>query len=440
MTSSPHHAPYAARPARTPARALALALAFCAGACLRPDPPSPDARDPDPRDQGSRDGATSPLGPDAAPHGLDAARSVDVDAASRTDGMTTGSGEDAASPTPGGDDAGRDASADAASPLDAGTSTADAATDGGSDVAADAGAACAARDTDAPPRPASFPARLAGQDAWIHDERSSAGYFHTYDALNLGGDTRRVHVFLPRSYPGGCATYPVVYMHDGNAVFFPGPVGKTWDVQRVLEQAYAAQQLREVIVVAVHPIDRDREYTHVPWLPGRACCDLPRYTDYLADALKPFVDGAYRTERGPAQTVIVGSSHGGLAAFYAATVRGDVFGRAIAMSSSFWVGLDALTVGGPLSSSALMQAAGPGLASRPRLYLDWGLVRSGGTHNSLIEARATTRGREMADLLRQSHAYTPGVDLLTVEDPRGEHDEDSWHRRLGPALSFILGP
>lgn len=305
---------------------------------------------------------------------------------------------------------------------------------------ADAGVACPPRDTDAPPRAASFPARLAGQDAWIHDERSTAGYFHTYDALSLGGDTRKVHVFLPRSYTAGCRNYPVVYMHDGDAVFFPGAVGKTWDVQRVLEQAYAAQQLREVIVVAVHPREREREYTHVPWLPGRACCDLPAYTNYLADRLKPFVDGAYRTERGAQQTIIVGSSHGGLAAYYAATVRGDVFGRAVAMSSSLWVGLDALTVGGPLSTSALLQASGPGLAARPRLYLDWGLVRTGGTHNSLIEARATTRGRELAALLRQSYGYTDGVDLLAVEDPQGEHDEDSWRRRLGPALAFILGP
>lgn len=323
----------------------------------------------------------------------------------------------------------------------AGTSIGDDATaspdDGGS---ADAGVACPPRDTDTPPRAASFPARLAGQDAWIHDERSTAGYFHTYDALSLGGDTRKVHVFLPRSYPTGCRNYPVVYMHDGDAVFFPGAVGKTWDVQRVLEQAYAAQQLREVIVVAVHPREREREYTHVSWLPGRACCGLPAYTDYLADTLKPFVDGAYRTERGAQQTIIVGSSHGGLAAYYAATVRGDVFGRAVAMSSSLWVGLDALTEGGPLSTSALLQASGTGLAARPRLYLDWGLVRTGGTHNSLIEARATTRGRELAGLLRQSYGYIDGVDLLAVEDPQGEHDEDSWRRRLGPALVFVLGP
>jgi len=419
---------------RAPWAALALALAatYCTPSTERTDGTSA-AVDAAVRVDGDYDAAVRVDGD------YDAAVRVDGDYADVVSPTDVGVDEDATS-GPLEPDAGSIAELDARSvpTLDGSQDPGDAGPSG--DSAADAGVSCRTRDTDAPPRAASFPARLAGQDAWIHDERSAAGYFHTYDALTLGPDTRKIHVFLPRSYPAGCQRYPVLYMHDGDAVFFPGPVGKTWDVQRVLEQAYAAQQIREVIVVAVHPLEREREYTHVPWLPGHACCGLPTYTDYLADVLKAFVDGAYRTDSGPQQTIIAGSSHGGLAAFYAATVRGDVFGRAIAMSSSLWVGLDSITVGGPLSTSALMQASAPGLAARPRLYLDWGLIRTGGTHNSLIEARATARGREMAGLLQQSYGYVPGVDLLTVEDPQGEHDEDSWRRRLGPALQFILRP
>lgn len=303
---------------------------------------------------------------------------------------------------------------------------------------------CLARDTDTPPSSTSFPRRLAGQDAWIHDEKSPAGYFHTFDALAVGtgaqATPRKVHVFLPRSYTIGCARYPVVYMNDGNTAFFPGGVGnKTWDVAAVLAKGYADKSIPEVIVVAVHPIERDREYTHAPWLTGRSCCEVASYTSYLASAVKPFVDGAYRTKPGAADTVIVGSSHGGLAAFYAASTRPEVFGRAIAMSSSFWAGLDEVTVGGPLSASALITAAAPGLAKRPRLYLDWGLVRTGGTHNSIIEERATARGAEMSALLAGSYGYTKDKDLFTIEDPLGEHEEISWGRRLGPALEKIFG-
>lgn len=309
--------------------------------------------------------------------------------------------------------------------------------------AMDSAEPCIARDTDAPPASASFPKKLAGQDAWIHDEKSPAGYFHTFDALVVGTGAqaapRKVHVFLPRSYTKGCARYPVVYMNDGNTAFFPGGVGnKTWDVAAVLAKGYADKAIPEVIVVAVHPIERDREYTHAPWLTGRSCCEVASYTSYLASAVKPFVDGAYRTKPGASDTVIVGSSHGGLAAFYAASTRPEIFGRAIAMSSSFWAGLDEVTIGGPLSTSALMTAASPGLAKRPRLYLDWGLVRTGGTHNSIIEDRATARGTEMSALLASSYGYVKESDLFTVEDPLGEHEEISWGRRLGPALAKIF--
>lgn len=142
----------------------------------------------------------------------------------------------------------------------------------------------------------------------------------------------------------------------------------------------------------------------------------------------------------------MGSSHGGLAAFYVAASRPEVFGGLIAMSSSFWVGLDDRvkgTVGGPLSTSALITQLGPKLhnAIRPRVYIDWGLVRTGGDYNAITEALATTRGREMATLLQSApYGYVVGRDLTTVEDPNGEHEENSWGRRIGPALATLIGP
>lgn len=304
--------------------------------------------------------------------------------------------------------------------------------------------------TDSAPKSASFAISVSGQTAWVHDEQKSAGYFHTYDALvpKAGTEAHKVHVFLPRGYAGGgCKRYPVVYMNDGNTSFWPGgPANKTWSVAEVLADVYAKRTVREVIVVAIEPVERNREYTHTPWLTGQACCGASVYASLLADALVPFVDAAYRTKKGRADTFVLGSSHGGLSAFFVAARRPDVFGGAIAMSSSFWVGQDdrlTNSIGGPLSGSALIAQVGSGLttASKPRLYLDWGLVREGGTYNSVIEERATARGREMATLLQGApYGYVRDRDLFTVEDPQGEHEEVSWGRRLGGALAAIVGP
>ena len=115
------------------------------------------------------------------------------------------------------------------------------------------------------------------------------------------------------------------------------------------------------------------------------------------------------------------------------------------MSPSFWAGLDAVHgghyPGGPLASSPLVEPVQETLANpdvRPRLWIDWGLVRTGGDHNAKIEAADASRGREMVGLLEGSFGYALGRDLFVAEDPRGEHDEGAWGRRLPSALRALF--
>lgn len=296
----------------------------------------------------------------------------------------------------------------------------------------------------------SYSFMLNGQLAWSHDEGSPAGYFHTYDALKVGGPEdppHKVHVLLPRGYGSCDSGYPVIYMNDGDTAFWPGgPGNKSWRVQNALSALYAQGSLRKVIVVAIVPVDRDFEYSHVQVAPDRKCCGADRYVSYVADSVRGFINRSYRTQRDAASTAIIGSSRGGLAAFYLATRRPEVFGRAGCMSSSFWAGLDpvlgGMYSGGPLSTAPLIVPVTRTLQDRllrPRLWIDWGLVRTGGTHNSNIEAAATTRGREMAQLLKTTYSYVEGSDLFVQEDPTGEHDEDSWGRRIPFVLKALIG-
>jgi len=288
-----------------------------------------------------------------------------------------------------------------------------------------------------------------GQTAWFHDQGHSGGFFHTYDSFQVAGPQdapRKVHVFLPRSYEISHENYPVIYMNDGDTAFFPGgAVHKSWSMAEILSTLYRNQQIRPVIVVAVCPLNRDREYSHAPvW--DRPCCGLDGYANYLAKAVKGFIDTNYRTIADASQTMILGSSHGGLAAFYTAVQYPDRFRLVGALSSSFWVGLDSQPLGLPfvrsLRSSQLLTVAEPTLkntAKRLKLYLDWGLIRTGGFHNSFIEDRATVRGRELRDLLVQEFGYRTKETLLTVEDPLGDHTEEAWARRIPQALRWFYG-
>lgn len=283
------------------------------------------------------------------------------------------------------------------------------------------------------------------QRGWAHDEGHPAGVFHTYDALDVGWGfaPRKVHVFLPRELRPG-RRYPTLYFHDGDTTFWRGGVAQqTWDLAGVL--SVLRGRIREVIVVAVHPGVRDAEYTHIDWAHGqRPWGRLADHADYLASGVKGFFDTHYPTSHDPRDTAVVGSSHGGLAAFWTATRRPDAFGVAGCLSPSFFSGLDSLVRGPrpiPLDQSELWTGALDVLrdpARRPRVWICWGGRRDGGEHNSVVEALAARRGEEMARLLQgvgyrrgDGRAGASDADLLVTSDPAHGHDEGAWRVRVG---------
>lgn len=297
----------------------------------------------------------------------------------------------------------------------------------------------------------SIPFTRGGQLGWSHDA-GPAGTFHTYDGLDVGdGKPRILHMLLPPDLGADPEPRDLLVMQDGDAVFWPGgPMARSWRLPVIL--AEHRDTLRAPIVVAVPPRDRNREYTHVDWAAGRRPWGgLPAYTDWLADGLLPWLRGHYPLA---GRAAVVGSSHGGLAALYAAVFRPDAFDRAGAMSPSVWAGVDGWETDGPPRQmmdvpwvqEVARRLQGP---EKPMLWLCWGLVRSGGFHNARTEALATLRGRELASLcqewgyrrqdLGQGVAVRRDANLYVFEDPAGEHDEASWVRRLPWLLQAFFG-
>jgi hypothetical protein len=304
------------------------------------------------------------------------------------------------------------------------------------------------------------PILVGGQRAWLHDGgfRTPAGsLFHTFDHLDVGAGLppRKVHVRLPASASDPRRRFRVVVMHDGDTSFWPGGAfHQCWRVEEAL--ARLGDLAEDLIVVAVHPHDRNAEYTHVDWSGGRRPWGKAGlYTRYLARHLVPFIDTNYPTIPTPDARAVVGSSHGGLVSFFAATRHPDVFGFAGAMSPSFFSGIEPPPYGpgeAPLRSAPIVSEVWPVLtsSSRPRVWIDWGLVRHGGDHNAVVEHLAAKRGQEMARLLADHAGYvwhdvTTGeqlradATLWTLCDERGAHDERSWGARLPWVLQAFMG-
>ncbi len=273
---------------------------------------------------------------------------------------------------------------------------------------------------------------LGGQSAWFHEEGFDYGPVHTYDALKVGGPDdlpRKVHVLVPRDYAESRERYPTFYLNDGQTALFPGgTMGKCWSIGQTMSALFAEGKIARSLIVAVHPLVRDREYTHAQGMPGSQFGGLDDYAGYIAGPLKTFIDKNYRTDPSAEKSATVGSSHGGLAAFYTACKYPDRFRRAFALSPSFWVGR-----GDSMSSSPLVTALRETLIDRtrrPDIWIDWGLIRDG----------AVRGAREMAALLQSEFKYELGRDLWIHEDREGGHDEESWGRHFGLFSQTLYRP
>ncbi len=224
------------------------------------------------------------------------------------------------------------------------------------------------------------------------------------------GNERDVVVYLPPSYRRSRQTYPVIYMHDGQNLFDPATsFAGEWGVGRAMRSA--ARRGLEAIVVGVPNMGAERIEEYSPFHRG------PAYAAFLADTLKPAVDERFRTRPSPEDTVIAGSSMGGLISLWALFRHQETFGAAGVLSPSLW-----FADGGIFSEVDRFPFV------PARIYLDIG-AQEGAEH--------VANARRMRDLLLMK-GYRSGRDLRWLESRGGRHDERSWGRRFARALPFFL--
>ncbi len=166
---------------------------------------------------------------------------------------------------------------------------------------------------------------------------------------------RNVDVWLPPSYGKDPAKrYPVLYMHDGQNLFDPATSygNVDWAVDEVMTSLIEKGVVREAIVVGVWNTPKRRD-EYMPQRPvqGKIKFNVPgaedldaadivsdRYLEFLVKELKPFIDATYRTLPGQADTIVMGSSMGGLISQYAMSQYPDVFGGAGCVSTHWPAG------------------------------------------------------------------------------------------------------
>jgi predicted alpha/beta superfamily hydrolase len=228
---------------------------------------------------------------------------------------------------------------------------------------------------------------------------------------------RGVDIYLPESYAVGRRRYPVVYMQDGQNLSDPAIAfcGNTWHLDDGL--AWLAERGIEPIVVGVHNTGEQRLAEYSPFAdPAHGGGAGERYLRFLIDTVKPLVDRMYRTRKDRDNTVVAGSSMGGLISLYAFFRRPSPFGGVAAMSPSIWFG-----------RGAILSHVERARTTRGRIYLDVGTEEGEAT---LTNVRALRR------LLRRK-GYR-GDSLRHLDAEGHQHREADWGSRLPRALEFLL--
>ncbi len=235
-------------------------------------------------------------------------------------------------------------------------------------------------------------------------------------------EPRRLYVYLPRDYETSGLDYPVLYMFDGHNVFYDSHAtyGKSWGMKE-----YLTRTKLPLIVAAVecnHEGNR-RLNEYAPWdVDVRGLGHLEglgkRTMDWMAGPLKQFIDGAYRTLPGRENTVIAGSSMGGLMALYAVVSRNDVYSCAAALSPSLWAGGKQLQA---LLSEAKLQ-------SPTRIYMDVG--------SGEVPPRGHARLTEM--FTAAGKLTRAGADAAALVIPGALHNEAAWEKRIPLFMHYLL--
>lgn len=155
---------------------------------------------------------------------------------------------------------------------------------------------------------------------------------------------RRVRVLLPKGYNQAVdQSYPVVYLHDGQNVFYSKESfsGYSWKVIPTIKNH---PDLQQVIVVGIDNAGERRLDEYGPWPVDNsqtpefmeAGGDGMAYAEWVVESVKPFIDDHYRTRPEAQSTLLAGSSMGGIITAYMGAAYPDVFGHLGVFSLASW--------------------------------------------------------------------------------------------------------
>lgn len=155
---------------------------------------------------------------------------------------------------------------------------------------------------------------------------------------------RRVRVLLPKDYRSeNHARYPVLYMHDGQNVFYSKESysGYSWKIIPTIKRN---AHFPKMIIVGIDNAGAERLNEYGPWKTDTGSTPETmnagglgaQYGRWVVEHVKPFIDQHYRTQPDREHTLLAGSSMGGIITAYMGAAYPQVFGHLGVFSLASW--------------------------------------------------------------------------------------------------------
>lgn len=262
---------------------------------------------------------------------------------------------------------------------------------------------------------------------------------------------RNVDIFLPERYSVK-KKYAVLYMHDGQMLFDPDQTWnkQAWNVDDIARELIQENKVKDFIVVGIWNGGKTRHSDYFPQKPfeqlsteekdtigaqlqkfGRTNDDFQpgseNYLNFIIKELKPYIDRNYAVKTGKRNTLIAGSSMGGLISLYAICEYPKIFGGAACLSTH-WVGTFTLK-NNPLPHSFLLylekNLPNP---KNHKIYFDCG--------DQTLDAMYPEIQHKVDDLMLRK-GFTK-KNWITEYFPGEDHSEKAWSKRFRISLEFLL--
>jgi len=262
---------------------------------------------------------------------------------------------------------------------------------------------------------------------------------------------RNVDVWLPDSYNSE-STYAVLYMHDGQMLFDSTQTwnNQEWKVDETVASLMAQNKIKNTIVVAIWNHADIRHSDYFPKKPFESLgekfkdsiinnvkrgtepifaeeINSDNYLKFLVGELKPVIDANFSTLKGPDNTVVMGSSMGGLISMYAINEYPKVFVAAGCLSTH-WIGIWT-SENNPIPEAffSYMSQNLPAPETH-KLYFDYG--------TETLDASYISYQYRVDEVLK-TKGYTE-LNYRNLKFEGAGHSENSWNKRLAVPLEFLL--